>query len=99
MHSSIRKAVAASVFRVSGFSGCKPANANKENMTTDRTTEEDNPVKKAKLTKKKTRSKSNKGFNRRHRLHKGRSTNKSKAYRKPMCNPESASTWLAPETE
>ena len=70
-----------------------------EHMTTARTTEEDNPVRKANPHNKRITDRNKNGFKNRHLIHKGDRTNSNRAEIKPICSPESASTWLAPATE
>ena len=58
--------------------------ASRENMITDRTTEEDNPVRKANAHKKRITRKNPKGLKAAHRFHKKEKKNKNKVESKPI---------------
>ena len=62
LYNSIQKAVTISVFADNGFSVCSDDSAKIENITTERTTEGDSPVRKANPHRSDTIIKSSKGF-------------------------------------
>ena len=73
-------------------SDCKRDTTSRENMITDRTTEEDNPVIKANAYKKRITRKNPKGLKAADRFHKKEKKNKNKVESRPIRSPESAST-------
>ena len=92
MTNSITHAVAASVFRVNDWRPNSSAIAKTENILTERTTDGDRPVKKAK-DHNKTRSRTERKYRPAcHFLARGFKRRKSKAYKSPICRPDRAKT-------
>ena len=81
-----------SVLADRGFSVCRQDKARMENMTTERTTEGESPVRNANPHKSKIMTKSRMGFRKRKCFHNGLNKNQNKAYKKPICI--RTSTWI-----
>ena len=90
--SNIKKAAIRRVFSEKLVRPDNPAKVNRENITTDRTTEADSPVKKAKAQRDKRISKVRSKTTIRHRSGNHRRQKQSSKYRKPICKPDKAST-------
>lgn len=89
---SMKKAVAASVLAEMDFSGWRWDKVSMENMQTERTTEGDNPVRKANPHKRMMIRANDGSFKYRKRFQMGAVRNHNSAYRKPMCRPDNANT-------